>query len=514
MYLFCKSSAESVYTNTRESRTDPHRLSLHGCRGGMCAGQIVLREHADFVISSVSFSDFSAPFICGEGSVRYLYQDTVTYNDGVPYPDKLSDAKSREVKAEYTQSIWIIADIDRDAVAGLCRFNAVIDTTAGVFTVPCTVRVYGVTLPDADEGEFCLEYFLNPFYEEAGEIGSAKWYAFLESYAGSLSYLRNNSFDVCFMPLLTHAKSKRVSETEWDLDFSFVDEYLDFMLERVPVKHISARSVIASVFGKTIPVIDYDGSVKNVEYTEKDAELWAYAYFGGLYRHFKERGQLGLLQFRLQDEPHYTEAWKWAREICRKAAPGVVCGEPIDEHPSGLGLEGYCDQFIPRINVYEEGADYYDRRKKAGDQLWVYSCCFPEEAWFLNKFIDQPHRYSRMMSWACYARGIDGFLHWGYNYWSETSLYGTSPAARFKGDGFIVYYDKENNRVTPSNRYFATLEGITEYELLKIVEKKDPALARSICLSVARSFTDFDGDPAVLDSAKIKLLAAAEACSL
>ena len=118
------------------------------------------------------------------------------------------------------------------------------------------------------------------------------------------------------------------------------------------------------------------------------------------------------------------------------------------------------------------------------------------------------------MSWACYARGIDGFLHWGYNYWSETSLYGTGAGARFKGDGFIVYYDKENNRVTPSNRYYATLEGIAEYELLKIVEKKDPALAMSICLSVARRFTDFENDPDLLDSARIRLLEAAEACSL
>ena len=245
MYLFCRSSSHSVFSNTREKRTDAHRLSLHGCRGAVCAGQIVLREHADFTINSVTFTGFSAPFICGEGNVRYLYQDTITYNDGFPYPDRLSDDKSRFVKAEYSQSIWVIADIDKDAVAGLCAFSAVVDTTAGVFTVPCTVRVYGVTVPDADEGEFCLEYFLNPFYHEAGEMGSEKWYAFLESYAESLRYLRNNSFDVCFMPLLTHAKSKRISETEWDLDFSFVDEYLDFMLERIPVKHISARSIIA-----------------------------------------------------------------------------------------------------------------------------------------------------------------------------------------------------------------------------------------------------------------------------
>ena len=197
MYLFCRSSSHSVYTNTRESRTDPHRLSLYGCRGAMCAGQIVLREHGDFTVNEVRFTDFSAPFICGEGNVRYLYQDTITYNDGVPYPDKLSDAKSRFVKAEYSQSIWVIADIDEDAVAGLCRFNAVVDTTAGVFTVPCSVRVYGVTVPPPDRSEFCLEYFLNPFYNEAGEVGS-----------GSVSSRTLSRFRICETTASTSASCR------------------------------------------------------------------------------------------------------------------------------------------------------------------------------------------------------------------------------------------------------------------------------------------------------------------
>ena len=148
--------------------------------------------------------------------------------------------------------------------------------------------------------------------------------------------------------------------------------------------------------------------------------------------------------------------------------------------------------------------------RKDGKELWVYSCCFPEEPWFVNKFIDHPHIHSRMMSWGCFARRITGFLHWGYNYWSETSLYGTAPGARFKGDGFIVYPDKENLRVIPSDRLLATAEGIIEYELLHIVAEKAPAEADAICSSVIRRFNEYNDDPDNLDYARIRLLQAAE----
>ncbi len=513
MYIYTRNSAYDVFKNTREKMNDTNRLCLHGAKNAPCTGQLVLRDHADFTINSVSFKNFSAPFILNEGDVRYYYQDFIKYNDG-EYPDILSDAKTCDVKAECSQSIWVVADVKAEALSGLCTFDAVVSTTAGEFTFPCSVRVYGVTVPDADKAEFCLEYFLDPYTQAAGERYGEARDKFLMSYAESLTMIRNNSIDIIVIPFLTDANSRRVSETEWELDFTFVEKYVDFMMKNVPVKRFAVRSIIASVNGDVLPMIDYDGKVINVRYKTPEAEAWLYAYFNGIYKFFEKKGILGMLQFRLQDEPHYTDCWIWAREICRRAAPGVKCGEPLDEHPSGLGLQGHIDTYIPRINVYEPGADYYDRMRAEGKELWVYSCCFPEEAWWLNKFIDHPHVHSRLMSWACYKRKIQGFLHWGYNYWSETSLYGTSPSARFKGDGFIVYYDKENNRVTPSTRLLATAEGIVEYELLKIVEKKNPAEAEAISAGLTRSFTDYDDDPDDVEFAHIRLLQAAEEASL
>ncbi len=513
MELFTRSSAHDVFRNTRKRRCDDARLTLYGAKNAVCSGQIVLREHGEFDITGVEFGAFSAPFIVSEDDVGYYFQDYIKYNDG-EYPDPLSDAPSVHVPAESSQSVWITVNVKPEALSGLCTFNVTVKTSAGDFTVPASVRVFGVTVPDADKSEFSLEYFLDPFTSLAGERWGENREKFLSSYCESLSMIRNNSIDVQIIPLLCDAKSKRISETEWALDFSYVGKYVDFMTARVPTKYIAVRSTIASVNGDTLPVIGYDGGVTWEKYGTKDANAWFYAYIRGIYEYFKSRGMEKMLLIRLQDEPHYTECWKWARDICREAAPGVPCGEPLDEHSSGLGLQGYIDQYIPRINVYEEGADYYDRMRKQGSTLWVYSCCFPEEPWFINKFIDHPHVHSRLMSWGCYARGITGFLHWGYNYWSDTSLYGTAPGARFKGDGFIVYPDKENLRVTPSTRLLATAEGIVDYELLKIVEKKDPFAAMAICESLVRRFNEYDDDPDAADAARIRLLSAAEEASL
>ena len=212
-----------------------------------------------------------------------------------------------------------------------------------------------------------------------------------------------------------------------------------------------------------------------------------------------------MLLMRLQDEPHSTEFWKWAREKCRQFMPGVICGEPLDTHTISRGLAGECDQYIPRIEVYEEGADYYLERQKAGDQVWCYSCCFPEVMGWLNKFIDLPPIYSRLMKWACFSHGITGFLHWGFNYWGN-GLYGMNPDARFKGDGFIVYPDAANNSLMLSARGLNTRDGIQDWELLSLLEKKNPAAAKAIAHRIARDFTDLHTDPLSLEAARVEIL--------
>ena len=239
---------------------------------------------------------------------------------------------------------------------------------------------------------------------------------------------------------------------------------------------------------------------------DEDAEFWLRAVYSALYNHFSEKGWLHMLQMHVQDEPHQTEYWLWAREIMRECMPGVIACEPIDTAGIGEGLGEACDILVPRFEVYEIDKTYYDKLLAEGKTLWAYSCCFPEEPWWLNKFTDLPIHYSTMLYWACFSQGFTGYLHWGFNYWETGDPLFNGPTSRYKGDPFIVWPDVENNTILPTVRAITTIEGTQDYELLSQLAKVDEMAAKQISRRVARTFLDFAEDSCVLESAREEVL--------
>ena len=518
MYVWIKHSDAEVHTNTRMGEKDRGALVLDTARAMSVSAQLCLRNvEGGFTINGV---DIGALPQGVTGTYRHV--ENVVYNDGVPYPDKLSLATTVDVKNNVTHIIRLFFDVSADAVAGISRVPVVVKTTLGDMTVTVTLHVYPVTLPNPDADKtFGHEYFLDPFsYFPIGkrlenppvtpfydcERYSPRWWALMENYAKTLKTLRVNCLHISIMALLVDSGSKRLPDGSWQLNFDLMDQFVSHFFTHGAFRFIAISAIIASVDGNTIRYIDEQGHMGWANIGEPLAEAWAEAFYGGLYAHAKAKGWLPMLVMRLQDEPHTKKYWLWARNKCRTYMPGVPCGEPIDTHTVGRELAGACDQFIPRLEVYDEGADFYTARQKMGDTVWCYSCCLPEEPWWLNKFIDLPHRYSRLIKWACFSQGITGFLHWGFAHWG-IARYGLSPEARYKGDGFIVYPDVENNGLSLSIRGFATLEGIQDYELLRLLSAYDPHAARALSRRVARTFRDFDLDEDAADNARRELLA-------
>ena len=517
MYVWCKNSAAEVHTNTRMGERESTTLLLDSARRMKVSGQICLRSvEGGFTVTDVSWGTMPAG-VMG----TYYHVENVIYNDGVPYPDKLSRVTSVEVKNNVTHVIWVMLDVDETAEAGLYRIPVSIKTTAGDFEIFVTLRVYPVTLPAPDEeGTFGHEYFLNTFsyFPKEGRLKdppcepfydfnryTPAWWDLMAAFARTMKTLRVNCLHVGIMSLLADGGSKKLPEGGWQLRFELMDKYIEHFFAHGAFRFIAISAIIASVNGKTIQCLDEQGDVVWVEIGTPESEAWAEAFYGGLYHHFKEKGWLDMLFMRLQDEPHAKDYWLWARERCRQLMPGVPCGEPIDTHAVGRELADACDQYIPRLEVYDEGADFYTERQKKGDTVWCYSCCLPEEPWWLNKFIDLPHRCSRLIKWACFAQGITGFLHWGFNYWS-IPLYGLSPEARFKGDGFVVYPDAERNDLILSLRGIATMDGIQDYELLRMLSAYHPHAAKAFARRVARTFRDYAPDEDAADIARRELL--------
>ena len=512
MYIWSKPASFQVFKHTRKWPEDSPALTLHAARRMVVSGQVCFRDsETDFDITGVTVTALPA----GITAETYI-TDYAVYNDGVPYPDILSKKSGVRVPMNATQSVWVCLHVGEDAPVGTRTVSIRIHTSLGDYGIDWKLTVYPVTLPEPKDSDFGHEYFLNPFDFRSCDRASGEtfyphrrydegWWALMTEFAKTLSALRVNSLHLPVMTLLADGGSKRIAADEWALDFGLLDRFVEHFLANGSFRFLSISAIIGSVNGKTIQSIDENGKVIRLEIFTPEADAWAKAFYSGLYRHFQEKGWLPMLQMRLQDEPHSTEYWKWARDHCRACMPGVICGEPLDTHSISRELCGYVDQYIPRIEVYEEGADYYLERRRAGDQVWCYSCCYPFEMGWMNKFIDLPPFYSRLMKWACFTHGITGFLHWGFNYWG-ISLYGLHPDARFKGDGFIVYPDAEHNSLLLSVRGLNTLDGLQDWELLNLLQQTNPAAAKAISRRIASAFNDLHTDPAALEAARVEVL--------
>lgn len=505
MDLWCKNSAWQVMTNTRKGRTDGAVLQLHTARGGMVSGQVLLRAWEDFTITGAEVRWNAGVF----ADVQLALQGYRDYNDGVPYPDCVLPMDECFVPAHRTQGILVLVKVSADVAPGNQGFTVVVHTTAGDYTAAVQVCIHAVLMPSPAQAVLDHEYFFNirtNTYNAEWPVGSDEWWALMQKYAVAMKELRLNTLattDNIF--ILMQGLSKRVDHVRWSFDFSLLNEFIRRFFAWGSFRRVCIGAPLQSLTGETISSFDENGDMIKLPFRTPEGEAYAEQFLQALYSNLKEQGWLGIALMHIADEPHESENWRFFRELVRRYMPGIPCSEPIDQYESALALEGACDEFIPRIDVYEQGADYFRRRQAAGDKVWCYSCCYPEENWFLNKFIDLPSRYSRMLYWAAYAQGITGFLHWGFNFWS-TGLYGLDPAARFKGDGHIVYPDVENGGVYHSNRGIATMQGAEEYELLCIAARKYPTEAKALALQLTRSFSDFEDDPSLLEDLRVRLL--------
>ncbi len=516
MDIWCASASAQIFKHTRKHQQDSPIFLLSSARNMFTSFQICLRNvDTSFDISSVELPCTPTGISC-----EYYFTDYIVFNDGVPYPDIISTKDSVHVLRNTTQSIFVRFYASADANAGTYKLPISIKTSEGLFSSAVTLTVYPVALPEPKSSHIYHEYFFDPMIlcapsneidkkimptQYPYEAYSEKFWSLMGDFAKKFRELRVNCLHVPVLRLLCDGGSKRINTAKWDFSYELLDKFIEFFILNGSVKKLSIKALIASVSGETINSIDENGAVIALNVFTPEADAWAKAIYGGIYSHFKEKGWLDMLQMRLEDEPHSSEYWKWAREKCRAFMPRIICGEPLDTHSIARELENECDQYIPRIEVYEEGKDYYLERQKAGDQVWCYSCCYPEATGWMNKFIDLPCLYSRLMAWACFSHGIEGFLHWGSHYWNS-KLYGLDQDARFKGDGFIVYPDVENNCLLHSARGFATCDGFQDWELLLMLKKEHPEAASAISHRIAKSFTDLSATALDVDSARTELL--------
>lgn len=212
----------------------------------------------------------------------------------------------------------------------------------------------------------------------------------------------------------------------------------------------------------------------------------------------------------LFDEPEdpFIERYRTLIGVMRAVKPDVR----ILEATLTLNATGLVDIWCPQVHEFQAHADFYQERKKAGDQVWVYTCLSPGGPW-LNRLLDQERLRQVYMGWAMSKFDVDGFLHWGGNHHTAKPF---EELVRFHmvgqylpaGDSH-VWYPVPAGPLS-SHRFEAHRIGLEDFELLAQLKRRDPARAREITARVVRGFDDYTKDAVAYRAARKALLAAVD----
>ena len=147
--------------------------------------------------------------------------------------------------------------------------------------------------------------------------------------------------------------------------------------------------------------------------------------------------------------------------------------------------------------------------------LWVYYCCC-QCIDVPNRFYAMPSARNRIMGVLMYLNRIEGFLHWGYNFYN--AQFSLRPIDPFKethadyafpsGDPYLVY-PGENGAPLSSIRGEVQREGLDDLRALQLLEElTDRAFVESLVREGRTepfSFKQYPKDPEYLLSLKEKV---------
>lgn len=223
----------------------------------------------------------------------------------------------------------------------------------------------------------------------------------------------------------------------------------------------------------------------------------------------REKGVFEHTYFHISDEPHREEKETYA------AAKNSV-----------RELLGDCKVIdaLSSYELYEEGIverpvvcnDEIQTFIDAGvENLWTYYCCVQGKG-VSNRFLAIPPERIRILGVQLYLYQIEGFLHWGFNFYnSQYSLRPVNPYLITDADGgfpsgdpFVVYPAADHTAYT-SVRLEIFAEALQDLRALqRLEEKTDRAFVTALIYEGVEgtiTFMDYPGDAAYIRSLREKI---------
>lgn len=216
------------------------------------------------------------------------------------------------------------------------------------------------------------------------------------------------------------------------------------------------------------------------------------AWAKALSAHMRELGlqpqQLGIL---LVDEPKNEEQderiAEWSRIINAVAPELTLFSDPIWHRPDQVKNQAAftnMDILCPELATYGRGgqpvAEYFEKRRQAGQELWFYQCSGPTRTY-------SPTRYFRQQSWSVFKLGGTGMGFWSF---------GDVGGAKSSWNEYLATWNPyapaflSETDVTDSIHWQAIREGMQDYETFALLRDAAARTKNASLRSQAKTLLD------------------------
>ena len=214
------------------------------------------------------------------------------------------------------------------------------------------------------------------------------------------------------------------------------------------------------------------------------------------------------------DEPtdEYVERYRELVGLLR----GLKKDIRILEATMTTNVSGIVNVWCPQVQEYQANQEFFDKRKAAGDKVWVYTCLSPGGPW-VNRLLDMERLRQVYIGWGLAKYDLQGFLHWGLNFhndkpFEELVRYHMEGQFLPAGDSHILYPVREGP--LSSHRFESHRIGMEDYELLAQLKSHDAPRAQQIIARVLQAFDRYSKDIATYRTARNLLLDAVDRYTL
>lgn len=404
-----------------------------------------------------------------------------------PYPNAVSLPHAQ------THAIWVDVELPADFAAGTYDITLAIfqEKTGDLLgEVRGEVKVLNAELPHQElihTEWFYTDCIANHYRVKAF---SEKHWKYIESF---LRTAVKNGINMILTPVFTpeldtYIGGERlttqlvgvelVSPGKFAFDFAklhrWIDLCLDCGVEYFEIPHFftqwgakAAPKIIVKVNGRNKKYFGWHTDSMGEEYT-----TFLSQFIPALLAEFKSRGLDKKCFFHVSDEPKLEQLEHYSR--CKALIGQYLEGYPIIDALSNF--EFYSKGVLKKPVPHTRGVMPFIEAGVEG--LWTYYCGGGKGG-VSDRSIAMPLARTRMLGVQLYYYNIEGFLHWGYNFYNTCHSYsvldpiGYTDGSYFTpaGDCFLVYPGTDGT-AWESMRLNALREAIDDMRALRLYESR------------------------------------------